>query len=140
MHNNPSSDPMTANSSSILWLTLVGLLWGGTNPVVKLTSNGIASITGRSKFHTFILQIKFLCVNWKFLVALILNQMGSVVYYFALQFNSLSLCVPVANSSALLCTVISSWLFDEKKMTSRTLVGVGCLTIAISFFIADKYV
>ncbi|XP_065201481.1 transmembrane protein 234 homolog isoform X2 [Planococcus citri] len=131
MHNNPSSDPMTANSSSILWLTLVGLLWGGTNPVVKLTSNGIASITGRSKFHTFILQIKFLCVNWK---------MGSVVYYFALQFNSLSLCVPVANSSALLCTVISSWLFDEKKMTSRTLVGVGCLTIAISFFIADKYV
>lgn len=45
--------------------TLAGLLWGSTNPVIKIGSKGMINIKGTSTILTFTLQVKFLCSNWK---------------------------------------------------------------------------
>lgn len=43
-----------------------------------------------------------------------LNQLGSIVYIFALQNIDLTIAVPVANSLTFVFTAISGWILGEK--------------------------
>lgn len=45
-------------------LVFVGLLWGGTNPLIKKNSKDIVNVKGNSKLGKFLLEIKYLVTNY----------------------------------------------------------------------------
>ena len=48
-----------------VWLTLVALLWGSTNPLMKKGGQGIERIERDTKITQFLAELKFLVLNWK---------------------------------------------------------------------------
>lgn len=45
---------------------------------------------------------------------MVLNQLGSIIYFLTLQSTSISLAVPVANSLTFIFTAISGWILKER--------------------------
>jgi hypothetical protein len=73
----------------IFLLFLVGILWGGTNYLIELTYHDIENIQtneagGFNKLKQFLLK------NIKALLFFILNQSGSILFYFCLGKISMS--------------------------------------------------
>ncbi|KAG8301206.1 hypothetical protein J6590_058201 [Homalodisca vitripennis] len=49
----------------MMYLFLVGLLWGVTNPLIKKGSAGVSKVEGGNVFVRFFKDIKFFVTNWK---------------------------------------------------------------------------
>ncbi|XP_071222753.1 transmembrane protein 234-like [Salvelinus alpinus] len=88
-------------------VSVVAVLWGCTNPYLKRGTEGIEHVKKENKFNQFLAEVKFLFLNIKYLIAFLLNQSGSLVYYFTLTTTDLSLVVPVANSLSLLFILLT---------------------------------
>ncbi|XP_071964364.1 transmembrane protein 234-like isoform X4 [Antedon mediterranea] len=97
----------------IIWLTFVAVLWGGTNPFIKKGGAGIEKISERTAVRQFLAELKFLFLNWKYLVPFLLNQSGSILYYVTLATMDLSIAVPITNSLTFIFTLISGKLLGE---------------------------
>ncbi|MEQ2269959.1 hypothetical protein XENORESO_012878 [Xenotaenia resolanae] len=69
----------------VLSLVLVSLLWGCTNPFLKKGSEGIENVTESNRVSQLFVEIKFLLLNMKYLVPFLLNQSGSLVYFYTLS-------------------------------------------------------
>ncbi|XP_034432825.1 transmembrane protein 234 isoform X1 [Hippoglossus hippoglossus] len=98
----------------LLSLLLVSVLWGCTNPFLKRGSAGIEDVSGSSRTSQLLAEVKFLFLNTKYLVPFLLNQCGSLVYYYTLSTAELSFVVPVANSLTFLCTLLTGKLLGEE--------------------------
>ncbi|XP_072156424.1 transmembrane protein 234 homolog isoform X2 [Bemisia tabaci] len=123
-------------------LILVGSIWGVTNPLIKIGSKGLDRVSKKSSRRTWILntllEFKFLLLNWKYMLPFLINQTGSVLYYFALQDSDLSLAVPIANSVTFISTALTGWLIGEETPDSRTCLGMLFILGGISCYILDK--
>ncbi|MED6255475.1 hypothetical protein ILYODFUR_019075 [Ilyodon furcidens] len=108
----------------VLSLVLVSLLWGCTNPFLKKGSEGIENVTESNRVSQLLAEIKFLLLNMKYLVPFLLNQSGSLVYFYTLSTTDLSLAVPVANSLTFLCTLLTGKLLGEEVGGKRAVVGM----------------
>nr|CAD7200583.1 unnamed protein product [Timema douglasi] len=82
---------------SFIVLLLVGMLWGCTNPLIKKASAGIEKVNAPN-----------------YLVPLVLNQAGSLLYFLALAKTDLSLSVPVANSLTFVFTALTGIAIGEE--------------------------
>jgi drug/metabolite transporter (DMT)-like permease len=111
-----------------IWLILVGAVWGITNPFMKKGSDGITEIRDDNK--KFFKQIIFLFTRWKYLLALGLNQMGSVLFYLSLSNTNLSIVVPITNSVTFIFTAIVSKLIGENQN-----MGNKCKSDSCFFFV-----
>ncbi|XP_034241801.1 transmembrane protein 234 homolog [Thrips palmi] len=131
---------MSANLESLLWLTVVGILWGGTNPFIKKGAKGMERVEGSNIITRFFKEIYFLLTNWRYMVPFILNQSGSVVYFLTLQNTEMSLAVPISNSLTFVFTAISGWFVGEGKPNSRMLTGMFLVLSGISLCLFDKTV
>ncbi|XP_056152120.1 transmembrane protein 234 isoform X2 [Lampris incognitus] len=108
----------------VLCLFLVAVLWGCTNPFLKRSTEGIENVTRSNKVLQLLAETQFLFLNFKYLVPFLLNQCGSLVYYFTLATTDLSLTVPVTNSLTFLFTLLTGKLLGEEfggKPASRLL-------------------
>uniref|UniRef100_A0A1B0GHG3 Uncharacterized protein n=1 Tax=Lutzomyia longipalpis TaxID=7200 RepID=A0A1B0GHG3_LUTLO len=105
-------------------LVLVGLLWGATNPFIKKGSQGIQHVNSNSKIRKLLLEIKFIVKRWQYWVPFLLNQSGSLVYFFTLQKTELSLAVPVANSLTFVFTAITARLLGEEALPPSNLIFI----------------
>ncbi|XP_007561143.1 transmembrane protein 234 [Poecilia latipinna] len=110
--------------AEVLSLVLVSLLWGCTNPFLKKGSEGIENVTETNRVFQLLAEIKFLLLNIKYLVPFLINQSGSLVYYYTLSTTDLSLAVPVANSLTFLCTLLTGKLLGEEFGGKRAVVGM----------------
>ena len=50
---------------NVLWLIVVAVLWGGTNPLLKQGGEGIEHIKKDSAVKQFIAELLFLVGSWK---------------------------------------------------------------------------
>ena len=66
--------------SSALWLVVVSLLWGITNPLLKKTSSGIENIHKDNSLSQLFAQLIFLLSRWQYLAAFLANQSGSLLF------------------------------------------------------------
>ncbi|XP_027857494.1 transmembrane protein 234 [Xiphophorus couchianus] len=110
--------------AEVLSLVLVSLLWGCTNPFLKKGSEGIEKVTETNRVFQLLAEIKFLLLNIKYLVPFLINQSGSLVYFYTLSTTDLSLAVPVANSLTFLCTLLTGKLLGEEFGGKRAVVGM----------------
>lgn len=126
----------------LLSLLLVSVLWGCTNPFLKRGSRGIETVTGANRASQLLAEVKFLFLNTKYLVPFLLNQSGSLVYYYTLSTSELSLVVPVANSLTFLCTLLTGKLLGEefggKQAVAGMFLTMAGITLCVISSIKDK--
>ncbi|ELU14585.1 hypothetical protein CAPTEDRAFT_134113, partial [Capitella teleta] len=112
-----------------LWLVSVAAIWGFTNPLIKAGGKGIENVkSSGNAFSQFLMEFKFLFLNWKYLLPFLLNQSGSVLYYMTLASADLSLAVPVTNSLTFVFTGLGGKLcgeeFGSKRQSYSDVLGV----------------
>lgn len=122
----------------LLSLLLVSVLWGCTNPFLKRGTEGIENVTKTSKVAQLLAELRFLFLNVKYLVPFLLNQSGSVVYYYTLSTTELSFAVPVANSLTLLCTLLTGKFLGEEIGGKQAVVGMFLIMAGITLCIISS--
>lgn len=129
-----------AGASSSLWLVAVGMLWGCTNPLIKLGSKGVTDLPKRSHpVMQFLAETFFLFTRWQYLVPFLLNMCGSVVFFWSLGSAEISLVVPITNSLTFLFTTVTSQLLGETRGVNRsTLAGMALVLIGVSICVTSK--
>ena len=92
-----------------MWIQciFVGAVWGLTNALMK---NADASYTVHDKGNAMINLIK----NWRWILAFLANQSGSILFYMTLRDADLSVAVPVCQATTLLFNIIGAFLFGER--------------------------
>ncbi|EDW74944.2 uncharacterized protein Dwil_GK15624 [Drosophila willistoni] len=120
-------------------LLAVGLLWGVTNPFIRLGSRGIESVenTG-SKWRNFLREISLIGTRWNYWLPFGLNQCGSVLYVWTLQNASITVAVPVANSLSFAFTAITGYALGEKLPGKKVVLGTSLICCGSLLMIYDK--
>lgn len=102
----------------------MSVLWGCTNPFLKRGTEGIENVTKTSRVAQVLAELRFLFLNVRYLLPFLLNQSGSVVYYYTLSTTELSFAVPVANSLTLLCTLLTGKFLGEEFGGKQAVIGM----------------
>ncbi|XP_016973943.1 transmembrane protein 234 homolog isoform X2 [Drosophila rhopaloa] len=120
-------------------LLVVGLLWGVTNPFIRLGSQGIESLrdTG-SKWRNFIQEARTVGSRWRYWIPFGLNQCGSALYVWTLQSASITVAVPVANSLSFAFTAITGYALGEKLPGKKIILGTLLICCGSILMIYDK--
>ena len=122
------------------WLVAVAIVWGSTNPLMKKGSAGIENITHKNRIMQQMLEIKFLICKWQYVLAFLLNQSGSVLYYFTLSQSDISLAVPITNSMTFLVTGLVGRLMGERLSSRWTYVGMAMVLSGVALCVASKII
>ncbi|XP_077588132.1 transmembrane protein 234 [Stigmatopora nigra] len=122
----------------VLSLLLVSVLWGCTNPFLKRGTEGIEHVNKMGKVAQFIAEVKFLFCNLKYLIPFVLNQSGSLVYYYTLSTTDLSLAVPVSNSLTFLWTLVTGKLLGENFGGKQAVAGMFLTMVGITLCIISS--
>ncbi|KAL6105523.1 tmem234 [Pungitius sinensis] len=122
----------------LLSLLLVSVLWGCTNPFLKRGTEGIEHVRHNNRVRQLLAEGKFLLLNLKYLIPFLLNQSGSLVYYYTLSTTELSLAVPVANSLTFLCTLFTGKLLGEEFGGKQAVAGMFLTVAGISLCVLSS--
>jgi len=125
-------------SGELCSLVAVALLWGSTNPLMGRGSSGIKTVKHPNMFVQFIYELKFLLLNWKFVLPFLANQCGSVLFYLTLSSTELSIAVPLTNGLTFLFTSIAGQLLGEHAASINTYIGMACVLCGLALCLADK--
>jgi drug/metabolite transporter (DMT)-like permease len=122
------------------WLVAVGVLWGCTNPLIKLGSRGLTELPKRSNpLSQFLAETLFLFTSWKYLVPFSLNLSGSVLFFWSLGSSEISLVVPITNSLTFLFTALTSLMLGETRSANKnTLLGMALVVLGVSICVTSK--
>ena len=139
-------------------MMLVAALWGCTNPFLARgaaestrhdstkkeqhtnhpPSNNIATSTMR-KFIPESMHSLLKYTKMSVLVPYIINQSGSIVYYYTLATCNLSIAVPCCNALSLAFASITSYLLGERvDRPVRAILGSFLVTIGVAICIMQS--
>uniref|UniRef100_A0A1A9ZFT4 EamA domain-containing protein n=1 Tax=Glossina pallidipes TaxID=7398 RepID=A0A1A9ZFT4_GLOPL len=116
---------------TIASLVGIGLLWGVTNPFIRLGSQRTARIEAKSPVHYPLMELKF----W---IPFLLNQCASVLYAWTLQTCSITTAVPIANSLNFLFTAITGHLLGEKAVGRKVVLGAALVCLGSMAIVLDQ--
>lgn len=119
------------------WFLLVSLLWGATNPFLKKGSAGIQEVKHSNKVLRFLLEMKFLALNWRYMLPFTINQLGAVLFYTTIGRAEITLAVPVTNSLTFLFTTLFGRLLGE-KISKQTVLGMMLVLTGVALCITSK--
>ena len=121
-----------------LWFIVVAVIWGCTNPLLKRGSRGIEKVEHQNSFLQLLAELKFLVLNWQYMVPFLLNQSGSLLYYITLAQADISLAVPVTNSLTFLVTTAAGRYMGE-ELSGRTYAGIALVLCGITLCVLSKF-
>mgnify|MGYP001085287169 CR=1 FL=1 len=107
----------------MIWIIIAGAIWGATNILLKKGTNYNLGFKALPEFLNSFLHPYFL-------VPYLLNQSGSLIFYWQLGQIPLKVAVPVVNSIAFIIPV----LFDSR--TTNTFIGTALVILGISLCIS----
>ncbi|XP_050541466.1 transmembrane protein 234 homolog isoform X2 [Daktulosphaira vitifoliae] len=116
---------------NLIKLFIVGILWGGSNPFLKQATNK------KNKNVSIIYELYGYLSNWKYILAFIANQSGSLLFYYSLRDSDISMAIPIANGISLLSTSVIGTIIGEEKPKIKTMIGVLLLILGILCLIQD---
>ncbi|XP_019403366.1 PREDICTED: transmembrane protein 234 [Crocodylus porosus] len=119
-------------------LVLVAVLWGGTNPFLKTGTEGLEKVKRETRLLQLFAEMRFLFLNYKYMVPLAFNQCGSILYYVTLASADLSLAVPLCNSLAMIITLITGKVLGEDIGGKRAMVGMLLTVLGVALCIAGS--
>ncbi|XP_022094254.1 transmembrane protein 234-like [Acanthaster planci] len=127
---------------SVLWqslsLIMVALLWGATNPLMKRGGEGIQRVQRGGRVAQFLAELKFLILNWKYILPFLVNQSGSVLFYLTLASAELSLAVPITNALTFIFTTLTGKMLGEDIDGKETYVGMALVVAGVTLCVWDK--
>lgn len=129
---------MAASLGQVLALVLVAALWGGTQPLLKRASAGLQQVHERTWVRQLLQEMKTLFLNFEYLVPFLLNQCGSLLYYFTLASTDLTLAVPICNSLAIVFTLIVGKVLGEDIGGKRAVAGMVLTMTGIALCITSS--
>ncbi|XP_053676282.1 transmembrane protein 234 homolog [Anopheles nili] len=130
--------PVPIDLHSILSILLVAFMWGATNPFIKRGSSGYNELKADSKLGQIWLEVRFLFSRWQYVLPLIINQLGSIVYVITLQRTELSITVPMANSLTFVFTAITARFLGERQSGWKIYCGMGLVILGTIICGIDK--
>jgi len=120
-------------------LVVVGIIWGCTNPLMKLGSKGITEIPPKGNaFLQFFAEFYFLITRWKYLLPFLINLSGSVVFYKSLSNTDISLVVPITNSLTFLFTILMGWILGEEVLHRWSFLGMFFVVLGVTICVSSK--
>ncbi|ORX75972.1 UPF0546 membrane protein C1orf91, partial [Anaeromyces robustus] len=124
---------------NIIGFILVAICWGFTNPFIKKGTEGVEKIeqqyTGWKR--TFKKTI-WLLTRWQYMVPLILNLNGSLVFYYTLGKADLSLAVPISNSLTFAFTTIAGKFLGEPFGGAKSYFALVLVMAGVTLCVLSK--
>lgn len=114
-----------------LILILVGILWGSTNYLIELYYYDYETDNTVNKYF-FQRIYRYVIRNFRPIIFFILNQLGSILFYFCLGNISLSLTVVISNSVSFITSMLCEKIHKNKKFCKDYYLGLGLVLIGIS--------
>ncbi|KAM6334801.1 transmembrane protein 234 isoform 1-T9 [Alca torda] len=119
-------------------LLLVAVLWGSTGPFLRTGAAGLEEVRHQGRLQQLLAEIRFLGLNYKYMVPFLLNQGGSLLFYLTLASADLSLAVPLCNSLALIVTLVTGRILGEDIGGERAVVGMLLTVLGVSLCVAGS--
>ncbi|RHZ77837.1 hypothetical protein Glove_172g37 [Diversispora epigaea] len=135
---NEVNDGDNSLINNIIGFILVALCWGFTNPFIKQGSKGLENIKYNSWIKQTLGEFWYLLTRWQYVVPLLLNLSGSVVYYYTLGQADLSLAIPITNSLTFIFTTIAASLLGEEIGNKETWIGMGLVVFGVGMCVRSK--
>lgn len=114
------------------------MLWGATNPFIRLGSTGIDTINTNSIWHNLWMELCMVGSRLNYWIPFILNQLGSVLYVWTLQHTNITLAVPIANSLSFAFTAVTGYFLGERLPGKSVLIGTLMVCFGSSLMLYDK--
>jgi len=114
------------NLLSGILIVATAVLWGATDAGMKYFSP-----PSNSKNANLLSYFKSLLTTPAYLVCLLLNQAGSVLYYYCLATAPLSIVSPVVNTGKVLVNVVAGQLLGETPLSAGKIIGLLILLSGI---------
>ncbi|XP_027557200.1 transmembrane protein 234 [Neopelma chrysocephalum] len=127
-----------ATAGQAVSLVLVAVLWGGSSPFLRAGAAGMEDVRGRGRLGQLLAEIRFLGLNYKYMVPFLLNQGGSLLFYLTLASTDLSLAVPLCNSLALVVTLVTGRILGEDVGGKRAVAGMLLTVLGVSLCVAGS--
>ena len=111
---------------------IVGLIWGTTNAFMEQGSKKKED----EKSDNALKETGSLFSNIKFIVPLVVNQLGSILNNFVVAASDLSIAVPAVNCITFIITFLTQkWLKGEKISDWKFFIGSGLIMVGMYFCI-----
>mmetsp|Transcript_6258 Transcript_6258/g.9090 ORF Transcript_6258/g.9090 Transcript_6258/m.9090 type:complete len:150 (+) Transcript_6258:127-576(+) len=128
----------------VISMLVVGAVWGCTNPFVRRGHKNLEASSNDSQQDTRITLIGRIhrslgrFVRFQVFVPYILNQVGSLLYYKLLGTSDLTFAVPGCNASALVFSLMTSYLLGERiDRPSLGIFGASLVTFGVGICIVS---
>jgi uncharacterized membrane protein len=103
-----------------------------TEAEIRINENDSPTTMGKLRDRVLTQQLKkFLYVSvW---LPYLLNQAGSLLFYFCLSNTSLSIVVPACNAMALVFSLLTTWIIEERvNKPCRSVAGAACVLLGVA--------
>ncbi|CAF1243313.1 unnamed protein product [Adineta steineri] len=117
---------------------LTAFIWGITNWYLKEGSTGLQKIHYDNRIKQFGAEIWYFFTNAKYWVPFLLNQCGSVLYYYSLSKTDISTAVPVTNALTLVVTYVCDVISHPQLLNSRFVIGMLCVSSGVALCVLSK--
>ncbi|CAF4819777.1 unnamed protein product [Rotaria sp. Silwood1] len=98
---------------------MLTFIWGITNWFLKQGSTGLQKIKYDNRIKQFGAEIWYFFTNAQYWIPFLLNQCGSVLYYYSLSKTDFSTAVPVTNALTLLITYLCDVISRPQLLNSN---------------------
>jgi uncharacterized membrane protein (UPF0136 family) len=116
----------------ILSYVFVGALWGVTNPFLK---KGAQQNPYKQNEEKITLKTSFMkLIKPRVYLPILINQMGSIAFYFLLATEDISITVPLCNSLTFAFTGLTGWFLGE-RVHQPLIFLVGVILVLLGIFI-----
>lgn len=114
--------------TSVVLIVLSAVLWGSTDACMKYFT---PAADNKKLSSTWVSLFVALLSTPSYLICLLVNQLGSLVYYYTLAIAPLSLVNPVVNTGKVLVNVLVGRALGEGKFSLKKLLGLSLLLTGI---------
>ena len=128
---------MQAHTSSYIWILVTAVLWGATDPLLKhFGALAVEKKRGETRLNSnkgLLGELREFFSDWRYSLAYLCNQLGSVAFVVALSQSDLSLAVSATNGLKFTVTfVVGKFVLGEKgRMAARETVGLALVLAGV---------
>lgn len=120
---------------SVLGYVAVGVLWGCSNPFIK-QAQGDSQSTNESAMNlsNIVQSLKTFITNPRMFLPYMVNQSGSLIYYYMLSSEPVSRAGPICNSLTFMFTALTGYFYfrEEVKNPGMLFLGVAIVIVSIA--------
>ena len=117
-------------------LSLVGFIWGSTNYLIEIYYK--EDDLNNDKNSLIIKIINYLKINYKAFICFLLNQCGSILFYFCLGSISLSLTVIISNTFSFITTLLFELFHKKKKFKKEFYYGFSLIIFGMGICLLNN--